>query len=122
MPAGRPTAGLHHIDQLEGSTDSKLRLKAILTTLTGEQTIVDACETLGIRCSRFHVMRHEALQAAISRLERHAPGRKPKAKAVDSALADLRRRTSMLEQDLVLARTQAEVSEILPGRGRRKRG
>ena len=101
MAAGRPTAGLHHIDHLEGSPDSKLRLKAIVTTLMGEQTIVEVCRELGIGSSRFHAMRHEALQAAVFRLEPHAPGRKPGRGEPDEALSELQRRAAALETELV---------------------
>lgn len=75
MPAGRPTEGLEHIDHVHGSFEAKHRLKTIVLTLTGDVTVVDACERLGIRSSRFHVIRTRALQAAVEDLEPHRAGR-----------------------------------------------
>jgi transposase-like protein len=123
MPGGRPPHRLQHIERLEGSWNSKRRLKAIVATLSGEQTIVEACRDLGIGPSRFHAMRCEALQAALERIEPHAPGRKPSRTEPDaSQLAALSERVAALETELILARARAEVAEVLPGWGRRRRG
>ena len=124
MPAGRPTEGLRHIEALEGSSSSKRRLKAIVATLSGDQTVVDACCTLGIGSSRFHRLRHEVLEAALARLEPKPRGRRPrKSREEAKVLAELRSTAAELRAELVRVRARAEVAEILPGgRGHRKRG
>lgn len=122
MPAGRPTDGLRHIESLEGSEDSKLRLKAILATLAGDQTIVEACHLLGIGSSRFHKVRNQVLQAALERLQPRPRGRRRRTREDVRILSELRRDAAELKAELVWARTHAEVLEIMPqGRGRRKR-
>lgn len=121
MPAGRPTDGLRHIDSLEGSKDSKLRLKAIVATIMGEQRVVDACRALGLGSSRFHRLREQVLQAALAGLEPRPRGRRRRRTREETAkLRELRREAAMLRAELVRVRAEAEVAEILPP-GRRKR-
>lgn|SRR5262245_38567618 len=121
MPAGRPTAGLHHIDALEGSTSSKLRLKAIVTTLAGDQSVVGACRTLGIGSSRFHLLREQALKAALASLEPRPPGRRRRRTREETKrIRELRHEATELRAELTRVRAQAEVAAILPP-GRRKR-
>lgn len=121
MPAGRPTDGLRHIDSLEGSKDSKLRLKAVVATLVGDQSVVEACRTLGIGSSRFHHLREQVLQTALAGLEPRPRGRRRRRTQEEiSKVRELRREAAALRDELVRVRAEAEVAEILPP-GRRKR-
>ena len=46
---GRKPLGAQLVDRLEGSEHAKIRLKVILETLAGRQTIPEACDELGIQ-------------------------------------------------------------------------
>jgi len=54
MVMGRPNKGIDHIDNCDGSRLSKRRIKLILLTITGELSVQDACEKLGIQRAREH--------------------------------------------------------------------
>ena len=121
MPSGRPTEGLRHIDSLEGSTASKVRLKAIVATLSGEQSVVEACRATGLGSSRFHRLREQVLQDALAGLEPRPRGRRRRRTQEEiSKVRELRHEAAMLRAELVRVRAEAEVAEILPP-GRRKR-
>jgi len=111
MPAGRPTEGLEHIDHLHGSFEAKHRLKTIVLSMLGDVTVVEACTRLGIGSSRFHVVRREALQAAVERLEPHRAGRPPDGAHASSAqVRALEQRLAQSEVDLRHERTRAEIA------------
>jgi len=111
MPAGRPTEGLEHIDRVHGSFEAKLRMKAIVSSLLGEVTVVESCERIGIRPSRFHVIRHEALQAAVERLEPHRAGRPHRETQASSArVRALEEQLEQSDWNLRHERTRAEIA------------
>jgi hypothetical protein len=111
MPAGRPTEGLEHIDRVHGSFEAKHRLKTIVLSLTGDVLVVEACERLRIGASRFHVIRQEALQAAVRRLEPHRAGRPhSEAHASSERVRTLEERLAQSESDLRHERTRAEIA------------
>src|SRR5262249_13931830 len=66
---GRHPAGPEYVDQLDGSTLARERLKVVLQTLAGQCRVAEACERLGICEQRFHQIREEALRAAVAALE-----------------------------------------------------
>ena len=51
---GRKPTGTKLVEHLEGSERAKTRLKAILETLSGQRSIPEVCEELGIQESMFH--------------------------------------------------------------------
>lgn len=111
MPAGRPTEGLEHIDRTHGSFEAKHRLKTIVLTLTGDVAVVDACERLAIAPSRFHVIRQNALQAAVERLESHRAGRpQSEAHVVSSSIRALEERLGQAELEVRRERARAEIA------------
>lgn len=113
MPAGRPTEGLEHIDHLHGSFEAKTRLKLIVLTVTGDLTVVEACERLRIGSSRFHVVRREGLQAAVERLEPKPAGRHRVALHASSAsVRALEERAESLESELKLQQARTEVALV----------
>ena len=67
---GRWPAGPEYIDKLVGDADTKDRLKAILDTLYGQARLLEVCNLLDIRETRFHQLREAALQAALTAIER----------------------------------------------------
>ena len=66
---GRWPSGLEYIDKLEGTVESKERLKAVLETLHGQARLLEACAQLQIGETRFHQLRETALQGALTALE-----------------------------------------------------
>jgi hypothetical protein len=72
---GRLPVGPEYVDKLEGSALAKQRVKAVLQTLSGDLRLQEACQQLGICEQRFHQLRQETLQAAVTALEAGAPGR-----------------------------------------------
>ncbi len=111
MPAGRPTEGLEHIEHLHGSFEAKHRLKTIVQSMMGDVTVVEACERLGIQSSRFHIVRREALQAAVERLEPHHAGRPHgESRATSERVRMLEARLEQQEVNLRHERTRAEIA------------
>ena len=96
---GRKPTGANLVERLEGSERAKTRLKAILETLSGQRTIPDACEELGIQESMFHRVRSEVLQTALDRLEPRPLGRPPRqpSPAGRSAWPNWKKRTFSLQ-------------------------
>ncbi len=72
---GRYPVGPEYVDKLQGSALAKGRVKAVLQTLSGDLRLQEACQELGICEQRFHQLRQETLQAAVTALEAGAPGR-----------------------------------------------
>ena len=73
---GRRTRGVEHVDKLKASSEAIDRLRVVLESLTGKVTIAEAAAKLGVKESRFHVIREQALQGAVEALERQTPGPK----------------------------------------------
>jgi len=122
MPAGRPTEGLKHIDRVDGSFEAKHRMKAIVLSMMGEATVSEACARLGIGASRFHIIRQQALQAAVKRLEPHAAGRPyAKRRPSDEQVRELEERLAQSASDLRRERIRAEIA-LAGSYGRPTRG
>jgi hypothetical protein len=116
MPPGRPTEGLEHIDRTHGSFEAKHRLKSIVLTLSGDLTVVEACERLGIGSSRFHLIRHGALQAAVEQLEAHPAGRPQASEHTSSReVRELEERLIRSESEARHERARAEIALALSG-------
>jgi transposase/transposase-like protein len=113
---GRKPLGAQLADRLEGSEHAKLRLKVILETLAGRQTIPEACEQLGIQDSMLHRVRSEVLQTALDRLEPRPMGRPPLAPSPqDQRVAELEEENLRLRAELRAAEIRRELAEKLPG-------
>jgi hypothetical protein len=110
---GRCPAGPEYVDRLEGSELAKRRAKVILQTLDGSLRVQDACHELGICEQRFHQLREEMLQAAVSRLEARPAGRprRPAEPALVQALTE-----QLADQDLALriAQVREEIALAMP--------
>jgi hypothetical protein len=103
---GRKPTGAQLVERLEGSEHAKSRLKVILETLSGQRTIPEACEMLGIEESMFHKMRCQVLQTALSRLEPRPLGRPPRVPSTED------QRIAELEDELVRQRTELRAAQI----------
>jgi transposase-like protein len=113
---GRKPLGAQLVDRLEGSEHAKIRLKVILETLAGRQTIPEACDELGIQESMLHRVRSEVLQTALGRLEPRPLGRPPQAPSPeDQRIAALEEENLRLRAELRAAEIRREIAEKLPG-------
>ena len=90
-------------------------MKAILETLSGQRSIPEVCEELGIRESMFHRVRSEVLQTALDRLEPRPLGRPPlQALPQDLRVAELETESLRLQLELRAAEVRRELAEKLP--------
>jgi transposase-like protein len=113
---GRKPLGAQLVDGLEGSEHAKIRLKVILETLTGRQSIPEACDKLGIHESMLHRVRSEVLQTALDRLEPRPLGRPPHAPSPgDHRVAELEEENLRLLAELRATEIRRELAEKLPG-------
>ena len=113
--SGRYPAGPEYVDKLDGSAESKQRLQAILGTLSGELRLLEACDRLDIGETRFHQLRHKALQAALTAIEPRPAGR-PSLHATPEAARVRELQAALADKDLELqqAWVREEVALILP--------
>jgi transposase-like protein len=112
------------VDTLEGSRISKNRLRVILETISGEKSVVQACEELGLKEAMFHRLRNRALKGALGGLEPKAVGRPRKdAAQEDSEVVRLRREVDELKIALKASQVREELAATMPHvlRGREKK-
>lgn len=115
MPAGRPPKRLRHVDRLEGAEELKHRLRVILETLTGRKKVRDVCRELEVSEARFHEMRQQALEGAMSGLSPGRPGRPPKEKPAEAGrVEELEHEVRELEIDLQAALVRTELGMAMP--------
>lgn len=115
---GRKPLGAQLVDRLEGSEHAKARLKVILETLSGQRTIPEACDELGIQESMLHRVRSEVLQTALDRLEPRPMGRPPQISSPEGQrVAELEEELARQRVALKTARVCQELAEGLPQRG-----
>jgi hypothetical protein len=122
---GRKPQGWKLIDHLSGDENSKARLKAFLETMTGQCTVAEACQRLGIEQSRFFALRNDWLQEALGLLAPKPAGRPRKAPLEEPQVAELKQRMHKLEQQLLGAELRARLAEaktVKPARHERKKG
>ena len=116
MGRGRPPVGLGHVDRLLGPESSKQRLRVILASLTGVMTVEQACHELGVGEARFHVLRREALEGALSALGPRRTGRPPapEPSAEERQLAELQQEIDHLKLDLYASRVREKLALTMP--------
>ena len=115
MTIGRPNKGVGHVEGLHGGEHEKVRLRLILETISGERSVQDACEQMGIKRARFAELRASTLQAACDELAPRRPGRPRKRDpARDAELERLRRERDQLRDEVATAQLRAELALTLP--------
>src|SRR6266446_1248761 len=87
------------------------RLKTILSTLTGQWTVVEAAEKLGMSRNHFQTLMHRGLSGMIAALQPGQPGR-PKAPAKER---ELQQRVEKLERENDKLRQRVETIDRLMG-------
>ena len=112
MRPGRKPSGATLVDRTKGSPRAKQRVREVIRTLSGDQTIQAASEALGVVPSMFHKLRRRILQAMVEASEPRPPG--PRVKPVDTEkLAEhylaLERRVQHLERELAKSRSREEM-------------
>jgi hypothetical protein len=115
MTMGRPNKALGHVDGLDAGELEKARLKAILATITGELSVQEACEQLGIRRARFAELRHKALLGACTSLAPGRPGRPRQYDAEDNLrVTELEAEVDELGRELRTAAVRTELALAMP--------
>jgi hypothetical protein len=112
---GRPNKGVGHVDKLDGDEYQKERLKTILETITGERSVQEACEALGIGRARFSELRSIALQSACDGLAPGKPGRpRTRDPERDAELEALRSERDRLRRERDTVWIRAELALAMP--------
>jgi Helix-turn-helix domain len=115
---GRQPIGPELVEQLEGSTRARRRMRVILETLAGTTRVTEACEQLGICPQRFETLRAEAIGAGIAALEPKPAGRPARAAQRPPEITRLEERIEELEAELAATRVRVELAGRLPQRRR----
>ena len=112
---GRTPAGPEYVDRLQGSELAKQRLKTVLDTIAGNCRVSEACERLNICEQRFHQLRQQVLEAALSELEPRSPGRPARSSSpADEAINQLREELATKDLELRTARAREEIALAMP--------
>jgi len=115
MTRGRPPLKSGQVDGLEGPEASKERLRVILESLSGDLTVAQACEQLGIGETRYHALRREALSGALEALAPRAPGRPRREESPEERrIKELEAHVADLEEEIVSQRVRLELALTMP--------
>lgn len=109
----RPGLGIEHVEKLEGDHDTKTRLKLILLSLSGEISVNDAAERLGVCPSRFHELRDEALSGALEALGPRPVGR-PQKQRESARVLELERELDRARYEIEVARVRTDLLLVMP--------
>ena len=103
------------MEGLDASEEAKKKLKTILQTISGDLSVQEACERLGVSESRFHQLRDETLMGAASSLEPKPRGRPRKVEEpAVSEMEALQKRVKDLEEELEFARARTVLATAFP--------
>ena len=115
MSGGRPNKGIGHVDKLDTDESTKERVRAILQTISGEISVKDAAQRLGIGVSRFHELRDAFLEGGASGL---SPGKKGRpaheTDPKDQEIEALKTRINELEIDVETTRLREQIALSMP--------
>jgi hypothetical protein len=112
---GRTPAGPEYVDRVPGSDLAKERAKVIFETMAGNCRVSDACERLNICEQRFHQLRHQLVEWAVTGMEPRAPGRPAHASSpADEENRKLREELAAKDSELRTTRAREEIALILP--------
>ena len=113
---GRRPAGPEYVDKLEGSDQSKQRLRVILETVAGRCTVQEACAQLGLGEVRFNQLRQEALQSALATMEPKPAGRRRMTTPEQERIEALQQSLADKDTELREAQVREEIVLALPRR------
>jgi len=113
---GRRPAGPEYVDKLEGSDQSKKRLRVILETVAGHCTVQEACAQLEVGEVRFNQLRQEALQGALATIEPKPAGRPRTTTPEEERIQALEQSLVDKDSELREAQVREEIALALPRR------
>jgi hypothetical protein len=113
---GRRPAGPEYVDKLDGSTESKKRLRVILETVAGQCTVQEACVQLELGEVRFNQLRQEALQGALATIEPKPAGRPRATTPEEERIQALQQFLADKDAELREAQVREEIALALPRR------
>ena len=113
---GRRPAGPEYVDKLEGSDQSKKRLRVILETVAGHCTVQEACAQLEVGEVRFNQLRQEALQSALATMEPKPAGRPRTTTHEEERIQELEQSLADKDSELHEAQVREEIALALPRR------
>lgn len=112
---GRPTKGLGHVDDVEGSAEAKERAKVLIEVVAGTLSFVEGARRLSVSTTRLEQLRVQALQGTVAALEARAPGRPRKHEPGEEApRIDLARARAELAWEREVARVREEIALLCP--------
>lgn len=126
---GRPPKGLGNIDSLDGNEEAKVILRTLLATLTGDASVEEAVEHLGVGRTKLFEARSRALQGALATV---LPGRRqhgePSDEDANARVAALEAKLDEMQAELEAARIRLEIALVMPhllhppGQEKKRRG
>ena len=114
MARGRPPMKLGHVDAVAGDETTRARMKAILNTVAGDLSVIEACAQLGVSETRFFELRQQALESMCEGLAPRPVGRPPKEPAEDEEVTRLKAQLAWLEEELEVSRTRTVIAMVNP--------
>ena len=115
MSRGRPPAGPEIVENAEGSEQAKQRVQVILKTLSGELSVTEACQQLGVGEARFRELRDQLVQSAVSGLEPKAAGRPAQTPSAEQQrVAALEAQVQHLKVEVRAAQIREEIALVMP--------
>ena len=100
---------------LDGSEVAKRRLEGILATITGELSIPEACQQLGISEARLYQLRTAVLEAGLSCLEPRPAGRPARVEEPGAVrIAELQEQLEEAQWEQQAAEVRAVIAETMP--------
>jgi len=117
---GRKPRGPEIVRELQGGEQERQRLEAILNTVAGRLGVTAAADQLEITPQRLHMLREQALQAALDALAPQPMGRPSKSSGSDQERINaLQQEIERLKRELAASKLREEIAVVLPSRPRR---
>jgi transposase-like protein len=117
MKLGRRPAGPEYVHQLGGSDIAKERVKIVLETVAGTCGVDDACQRLDICPQRFHQLRQQIMEGAVTAAEPGTPGRRAQPPtAATEQIERLEHQVAQLQRELQASKAREEITLVLAGR------
>ena len=123
MKLGRRPAGPEYVQHLDGSDIAKERVRIVLETVAGICGVDDACQRLDICPQRFHQLRQQIMEGAVTAAEPGTPGRRAQSPSADTEkIQRLEQQLAELQRELQASKAREEITLVLCGRGQTPEG
>jgi hypothetical protein len=118
MKRGRRPAGPEYVNLLDGSDIAKERVKIVLETVAGTCGVDEACQRLNICGQRFHQLRQQIMEGAVTAAEPGIPGRRAQPpSAAEDQIQRLEQQVAELQRELQASKVREEITLVLSGCG-----